>query len=60
MATMTWGEFKDFVDARMQEQGLSEDTYIWYIDISFPDNDVNCRNFTPEVGSDDICGLAID
>lgn len=61
MSTMTWGEFKDFVDAKMEEQGLSEDTYIWYIDVSFPECADGERDYkVPNVGSDAVSGLAID
>jgi len=39
MQRMTWTEFKEIVDAELDAQGISHDTEIWYIDISFPDKD---------------------
>lgn len=30
---MTWGEFKRLVE----EKGLTDDSRIWYIDVSFPE-----------------------
>ena len=32
---MTWGEFKKIVDSQ-----VDDDTPIWYIDISYPTNEV--------------------
>lgn len=36
MEIMTWKEFKEQVDRQLAEQGISEDTPIQYIDLSFP------------------------
>ena len=36
---MTWNEFKNFVDKELEENEISQDTEIWYIDISFPPKD---------------------
>ena len=36
---MTWQEFKDAVDKHLEEEGISPDTEIWYIDIAFPSKD---------------------
>jgi hypothetical protein len=32
----TWKEFKELVEKQMKELGLSEDTELNYIDLSFP------------------------
>jgi Ni,Fe-hydrogenase III small subunit len=50
MATMTWNEFKNFVDEQLLEQGICDDLEIEYIDISTPDLDLEM--FTPEVTID--------
>jgi len=55
--TMTWKEFKAHVDAQLKAQDLSENTYIWYIDVSFPTTS-GCG--IPDVGADETSGLAID
>ena len=34
---MTWKEFKNEVDRILKERDISEDTAVWYIDISWPD-----------------------
>ena len=34
MSTMTWGQFKKFID---ETDGVTDDTPIHYIDISWPD-----------------------
>lgn len=36
MDQITWKEFKEIIDEQLKEKGISEDTEIWYIDISFP------------------------
>lgn len=36
---MTWKQFKEAVDRQLSENGISEDEEIWYIDISFPQED---------------------
>jgi hypothetical protein len=37
---MTWKQFKEIVDAQMVEKGISEDSDVWVIDISFPDEEI--------------------
>ena len=54
MAQMTWKQFKEQVDKRMEEQGISEDVEIWYIDISAPEQDEDLN-----VTLDPSSGLAI-
>ncbi len=36
---MTWKEFKDEIDKKLAEQGLTQDVEISWIDIHMPDND---------------------
>jgi hypothetical protein len=50
---MTWKQFKDSVERQMEKQDVSEDTEIWYIDISSPDLD------EVDVGVDPAVGMAI-
>lgn len=55
---MTWKQFKEEVDKQLAEKGISEDEEIWYIDISFPQED----DFEKErlsVGLDEHCGIVI-
>ena len=33
---LTWKQFKEVIDKQMKDKGISEDTEIHYIDISFP------------------------
>ena len=51
---LTWKEFKDFVDAELSRQGISEDRPIRYIDISFL---YGTGSIT--VVDDENCGIAI-
>lgn len=34
---MTWNEFKNAVDADLEEKNISGDTEVWYIDVTFPE-----------------------
>ena len=34
MSDMTWKQFKAHIDKQLSEQGINEDTPIWYIDVS--------------------------
>lgn len=36
---MTWNELKKAIDDDLTALGISHDTTVWYIDISFPDKD---------------------
>lgn len=36
---MTWTEFKQAIDKQLEENQISPDSDIWYIDISFPESD---------------------
>ena len=36
---MTWREFKKVIDEKLKEQGISEATGLWYVDIMLPDKD---------------------
>lgn len=38
---MTWNEFKQLVDRRLAEQGSDGDVEIWYIDVSYPTEDMD-------------------
>jgi len=38
MSTMSWNEFKDFVDEQLNEKGISGDEPLDYIDMSNPDS----------------------
>ena len=55
---MTWKEFKDAVDKRLAEDGISEDDSIWYIDVSFPDMD-DFEKGRIWVSKDDSCGISV-
>jgi hypothetical protein len=46
---MTWKELKEAIDKQLKERGISEDTEIWYIDISFPIKD-NLKIYGEEMG----------
>lgn len=46
---MTWGEVKKIID---DAEGVSDDTEVWYIDISFPDGEL-------DVGLDVELGLTV-
>ena len=58
MTSMTWKEFKDAVDKELKENGIDENTEIWYIDISFPNKD-DFEKGRLGVVLDDACGIAI-
>jgi hypothetical protein len=38
MKPMTWKEFKEFVESRLEEQGLNEDSEIGVFDFSYPED----------------------
>ncbi len=42
---MTWNEFKQHIDILLDKKGISRDSHIWYIDVSFPEVD--------EIGKED-------
>lgn len=33
---MNWGEFKEYVDRKLKEEGYDDTIDIWYIDVSHP------------------------
>jgi hypothetical protein len=35
---MTWKQLKEGIDRKLVEEGISEDTPVWYFDFSGPDN----------------------
>jgi len=45
MASMTWKEFKEFVESKIED---ADNKIIWYIDISYPSKD-----FTDVIVNDD-------
>lgn len=49
--SMTWKEFKEYVDRELYEAGKDGSIPIWYIDISYPgkETEYNC----PEIYLDD-------
>ncbi len=53
---MTWKEFKKRVDERLKEQGIHEETDIWYIDCGSMLRDDHEES--PNVSCDEI-GIAI-
>ena len=55
---MTWKEFKAAVDKMLAEDDISEDTKIWYIDISFPDAD-DFEKGRIWVSAADPCGISV-
>ena len=54
MTQMTWAQFKIIIDAELKEKGISEDSPIWYIDVSFMDATDKLEPFL-----DDDCGILI-
>jgi hypothetical protein len=55
---VTWREFKEWVDRQLAEKGISEDTPIWFIDLSFPDVeriDIESSAFVQEGSGLAIC-----
>lgn len=42
---MTWQEFKTEVDRQLKEQGISEDTMIRFIDVTYPNNADDIKAF---------------
>lgn len=63
MSDMTWKQFKAHIDKQLSEQGINEDTPIWYIDVSFPcmPSEDNQRNYkVPIISIDEDSGMAID
>jgi len=55
--SLTWNEFKSFVDGELAKRGYSGDERIWFIDISFPDKE-RLEDFI-SVGVDSNCGINI-
>lgn len=53
----SWKEFRDKVEADMKEKGISEDTPICWIDISYPDE--HTLNTVIEIRGDQD-GIVID
>jgi len=55
--TMTWGELKRLVE---QAEGITDDTPIWHIDISYPDcPDAGSMDYYISAHVDDKQGLAV-
>ena len=50
MRTMTWKEFKEYIDSEIKRKGITEDAKIEYIDISYPNLGHESR--TPYVACD--------
>lgn len=48
--TMTWGEFKAYVDAELESIGSGNWEKIWYIDVSFPEPDDLSIGVDPDEG----------
>ena len=59
MSGMTWKQFKDYVDAQLEEREIGEDEEVWYIDISHPraKTEEDAVGFAVSVG---YCGLYIN
>ena len=55
---MTWKQFKEAVDKQLAEKGISENEEIWYIEISFPQEDDFDKDRL-RVDFDDDCGIAL-
>lgn len=55
---MTWREFVEGVEGELARKGISLDTELWYVDISFPDKG-NIEQGAIDVGVDKNCGIAI-
>ena len=55
---MNWNEFKQLIDKQIEEKGLSPDTTIVWIDISFPSNDPEDARY-PKLRGDEKNGLSI-
>ncbi len=36
MKQMSWNDFKKYVDKKLADEGISPNTEIWYIDVSYP------------------------
>lgn len=49
---MTWGEFKAAVEA----QGVTDETKIWYVDITEP----NAESVTVDLSREDMLGVTIN
>jgi len=43
MAQLTWKQFKDKVETALKEADKSEDTEVWYIDITYPNEHMTVR-----------------
>jgi len=62
---MTWNELKKAIDERLTVKGISHDTEVWYVDVSFPDEDCGLNVFTDRLtkninGEYTSLGIAID
>lgn len=55
MSDMTWNEFKKNIDDQMEAKGISKDSKIWYIDITYPDSEYS----TPDLRCDDSKAITI-
>ncbi len=56
---MTWAEFKAEIDRQLADQGMTADTPIWYIDVSYPSRDPNDPLKAPVIALDTNGDLAI-
>ena len=54
---MTWAEFKKYVDAELEKQGISQDTYLWYIEIDLLNKKV--AKEPVHVDADNLTGINI-
>lgn len=52
--TMTWNQFKERIDKALDDGGMSRDSELWYIYISFTD-----ESRPPEILLDATCGIAV-
>lgn len=47
---MTWNQFKARVDELLDEQGVSHDTQIWYVEAPFPSKDMLAVTMEIDIG----------
>ena len=60
MKSLTWTEFKKFIDEQIEKKEIDPNSLIWYIDISYPEDGDSNKYKVPVVHYDSVRGIAID